>query len=60
MKQLKPKDIETIFYGSRLYGARYDGDRLPHYKWQWPQGTYLQRRLKQLQEAQAKGEHDTA
>ena len=54
MKERRPKDLELIFNGSRLYGARYDGDQLPEHKWAWPTATWFQLRLRQ----KTKGEQE--
>lgn len=39
---------EVIFVQSRVNNGVYDGDRLPGQNWQWPQGTWLQTRLRYL------------
>ena len=39
---------ELIFVQSRVNNGVYDGDRLPGQNWQWPQGTWLQTRLRYL------------
>ena len=39
---------ELIFRGSKVNGNRYDGDRLPVQNWDWPRGTWFQRRLRHL------------
>jgi len=31
--------------------GRYGGDELPELKWDWPQNTYLQRRLRKVKES---------
>jgi hypothetical protein len=43
---------QLAFLQSRVNGAPYHGEELPQHKWNWPQGTYLQQRLKLLQETQ--------
>lgn len=35
---------QLIFKQSKVNGAPYDGEHLPVHKWDWPSGTYLQRR----------------
>jgi hypothetical protein len=45
--KLRPKDVEIIFETSRANGAEYRGNELPTYKWQWPEETWMQRRLKE-------------
>ena len=42
------KSWELIFRQSRVNNGIYDGDRLPGQNWQWPQGTWLQTRLRYL------------
>ena len=39
---------ELIFRQSRVNDGIYDGDRLPGNNWQWPQGTWLQTRLRSM------------
>ena len=41
---------QLIFLQSRANGAAYDKDGLPVQKWAWPQETWLQKRLRYLQE----------
>lgn len=43
---------QLIFLQSRANDGWYDGDRLPPQVWAWPQGTWLQNRLRQLREQQ--------
>jgi hypothetical protein len=38
---------QRIFLQSKANGAPYNGDALERYKWDWPKGTYFQRRLYQ-------------
>ena len=40
---------QRIFLQSKANGAPYNGDALDQYKWEWPKGTYFQRRLYQTQ-----------
>lgn len=35
---------QLIFSQSKANGAQYEGDTLPTCSWNWPTGTYLQRR----------------
>jgi hypothetical protein len=39
---------ELIFLQSRVNCGGYDGDELPEQKWDWPQGTWFQKRLNYL------------
>ena len=39
---------QLIFLQSKVNGAAYRGDKLPHYKWAWPKGTWLQNRIVQV------------
>ncbi|HEY3306462.1 MAG TPA: hypothetical protein VGL70_23320 [Candidatus Binatia bacterium] len=39
---------QLIFRQSRVNNGIYDGDRLPAQNWDWPQGTWLQERLRYL------------
>jgi hypothetical protein len=39
---------ELIFQVSRVNGESYDEDRLPIQNWEWPRGTWFQRRLRHL------------
>lgn len=34
---------QRIFSQSKSNGARYNGETMPIYKWNWPTGTYLQK-----------------
>jgi hypothetical protein len=38
----------TIFQQSKVNGALYLGDALPHQNWKWPKNTWLQQRLRDL------------
>ncbi len=42
---------QIIFLQSKVNGAQYDEEELPELKWDWPQNTYLRRRLRTLKEA---------
>ncbi len=35
---------QLIFSQSKSNGAPYNGETMPIYKWNWPTGTYLQKR----------------
>jgi hypothetical protein len=37
---------QLIFQQSKVNNGVYDGDRLPTYIWDWPQETWLQKRLR--------------
>jgi hypothetical protein len=39
---------QLIFQQSKVNNGPYDGDRLPAQNWHWPQGTWLQTRLRYL------------
>jgi len=39
---------QLIFRQSRVNEGIYYGDRLPGNNWQWPQGTWLQTRLRSM------------
>ncbi|HTM08108.1 MAG TPA: hypothetical protein VL754_06945 [Verrucomicrobiae bacterium] len=39
---------QTIFQQSKVNGALYLGDALPHQNWKWPKNTWLQQRLRDL------------
>jgi hypothetical protein len=41
---------KLIFQQSKVNNGAYDGDRLPRQNWHWPQGTWLQTRLRYLRE----------
>lgn len=42
----------VIFLQSRANNGAYDGDRLPAQNWDWPEGTWFQRRLRELRKPQ--------
>lgn len=42
----RPSHWQLIFLQSKANGAAYKGEELPGRNWDWPKGTYLQRRLK--------------
>jgi hypothetical protein len=39
---------QTIFQQSKVNGAPYLGDALPHHPWKWPNNTWFQKRLRDL------------
>lgn len=41
---------QFIFQQSKVNNGAYDGDRLPAQNWHWPQGTWLQTRLRYLRQ----------
>ena len=41
-------DWQLIFSQSKVNGAAYNGDALERYNWNWPKGTYFQRRLSRM------------
>jgi hypothetical protein len=43
---------QMIFAQSRVNDGTYNGDILPTQNWQWPEGTWLQKRLHALRETQ--------
>jgi len=49
---LKPGDMITVFYASRLYGGPYLGEHLPQQHWEWPRETWLERRREQMRKEQ--------
>ncbi len=42
----KPSLWQRVFLQSKVNGALYRGDQLPGMHWEWPQNTFLQRRLR--------------
>jgi hypothetical protein len=44
----KPSYWQLIFLQSKVNGAAYNGETLPGRNWDWPKGTYLQRRLQRV------------
>jgi len=42
---------QLIFELSRVNNGAYNGDRLPAQNWHWPQGTWLQKRLRYLRKS---------
>jgi hypothetical protein len=43
---------QLIFLQSKANDGRYDGDKFPSQKWDWPQETWFQNRLRYLQKSQ--------
>jgi hypothetical protein len=43
---------QLIFQQSKVNNGAYDGDRLPAQNWHWPQGTWLQKRLRYLRKSE--------
>jgi hypothetical protein len=39
---------QLLFQQSKVNNGAYDGERLPTYNWDWPQETWLQKRLRYL------------
>ena len=48
----KPSFWQLVFLHSKVNGAPYTGELLSPRSWQWPEDTYLQRRLKDLRQYQ--------
>jgi hypothetical protein len=44
----KPSFWQLVFSQSKANGARYEGEQLEGYVWEWPKDTYLQRRLREV------------
>ncbi|MDH3443913.1 MAG: hypothetical protein OEN50_08330 [Deltaproteobacteria bacterium] len=44
---------QLVFNQSRVNGAKYFGDCLPSYSWEWPKNTFLQTRLSKLRNQQS-------
>ena len=44
----KMSEWQLIFSQSKVNGGTYNGDALERYIWQWPEGTYFQRRLSRM------------
>ena len=40
-----PTYWQFVFLQSKVNGAPYNGEALARHNWDWPKGTYLQRRL---------------
>ncbi len=43
---------QIIFQQSKVNGAMYFGDSLPHHPWKWPKNTWLQKRLRDLRDGE--------
>jgi len=43
---------QLIFLLSRVNNGEYDGERLPAQNWDWPQGTWFQKRLRYFRKTQ--------
>ena len=48
---------QLVFSHSRVNGAPYNGDQVEGSSWNWPEDTYLQRRLRQIRYEQV-GDRD--
>lgn len=48
---------QLIFLQSKANGASYHGDTLRRHNWEWPQETYLQRRLRYLKDSRLQPIH---
>lgn len=46
---------QIVFEQSRVNNGLYTGDALPAQNWQWPQGTWLQKRLRHLRKSNGYG-----
>jgi hypothetical protein len=44
----KLSDWQLVFSQSKVNGAAYNGDALEKHNWDWPKGTYFQRRLSRI------------
>jgi hypothetical protein len=42
----RPSFWQLVFLQSKVNGASYRGEQLPRHKWNWPQDTYLKKRLR--------------
>ena len=49
----KPTYWQLVFSQSKVNGATYRGDHLEGTNWNWPDDTYLRRRLRQVRFDQA-------
>ena len=52
--ELKPGDVEIIFFNSPNYGGIYVGDYLPVQPWQFPKSTWFQARLERVRKEQGR------
>ncbi len=39
---------QSMWLSSRVNGGEYRGDDLPCFKWKWPRGTWMQKKLEAL------------
>jgi hypothetical protein len=49
----KASSWQSIFLQSKVNGAAYNGEQLLGFNWEWPKGTFLQRRLDYLRKYRA-------
>ena len=52
----KASSWQSIFLQSKVNGATYNGEQLLGFNWEWPKGTFLQRRLEYLRKYRASDE----
>lgn len=52
-KPERPSFWQLVFSQSKMNGSPYHGEELPRHNWEWPDDTYLQRRLSYLKESQS-------
>ena len=52
----KASSWQSIFLQSKVNGAAYNGEQLLGLNWEWPKGTFLQRRLEYLRKYRATDE----
>jgi len=52
----KASSWQSIFLQSKVNGAAYNGEQLLGLNWEWPKGTFLQRRLEYLRKYRASNE----
>jgi hypothetical protein len=48
--ELTKRDVETIFETARVNGGLYLGDHLTAQRWDWPQSSWFQNRLRELRD----------
>jgi len=51
----KLTDWQRVFLQSKVNGAAYNGDALERHKWDWPKGTYFQRRFYRIKHLNSAG-----
>ena len=56
IEKKKPSFWQVVFLHSKVNGALYRGEQLPGRRWDWPQDTFLQRRLKQARASAEKSQ----